>query len=71
MPRPHSLDDTADDALGDGPESVNADAWQAYAAGLRAGSDAAARPHMDAYRTKDAEADGYARQLGQMFRRMQ
>lgn len=32
MPRPHSLDDTADDALGDGPESVNADAWQAYAA---------------------------------------
>ncbi|SHI47748.1 Ubiquinone/menaquinone biosynthesis C-methylase UbiE [Streptomyces sp. 3214.6] len=32
MPCPHSPDDTADDALGDGLESVNADAWQAYAA---------------------------------------
>ena len=43
-------------------------AWQAYVAGLRAGSDDASRPHYDAYHAKDAEADTDAREIGRLFR---
>lgn len=43
-------------------------AWQAYAAGLRAGSDEASRAHYDAYHAKDAEADTDAREIGRLFR---
>jgi hypothetical protein len=43
-------------------------AWQAYVAGLRAGSDEASRPHYDAYHAKNAEADDAARELGRLFR---
>lgn len=43
-------------------------AWQAYAAGLRAGSDAASRPHYDAYHAADAAADTDAREIGRLFR---
>lgn len=43
-------------------------AWEAYAAGLRAGSDEAARPHYDVYHQKNDEAQADAKALGQMFR---
>jgi hypothetical protein len=45
-------------------------AWEAYAAGLRADSEAAARPHYDVYHQKHAEAQDLARELGALFRRM-
>ena len=43
-------------------------AWQAYAQGLRAPSDAAARPLFDEYQKNDASADAEARVLGGLFR---
>ena len=43
-------------------------AWEAYATGLRAPSDVAARPHLDTYHQKNAEADADARILGPLLR---
>ncbi len=43
-------------------------AWEAYATALRAGSEAAARPHYDVYHQKNDEAQADARTLGQLFR---
>jgi len=45
-------------------------AWAAYAAGLRAGNDAAAAPHYAKYHEQDAAADTDARALGGMFRQL-
>lgn len=43
-------------------------AWQAYVAGLRAGSDEASRPYYDAYHANEAKADTDAREIGRLFR---
>lgn len=43
-------------------------AWQAYSLALQAHSDADARPHYDAYRQKNADAQEDARRLGGMLR---
>ena len=45
-------------------------AWEAYSAALRAGSDTAAAPHYAKYHEQDAAADTDARALGGMFRRL-
>ena len=45
-------------------------AWAAYAAGLRAGNDAASAPHYAKYHEQDAAADADARALGGMFRQL-
>jgi hypothetical protein len=42
--------------------------WEAYVTALRAPSDEAARPHYEAHRQKNAEAQEQARDLGQKFR---
>lgn len=42
--------------------------WEAYVTALRAGSDEAARPHYEAHRQKNAEAQEYAKTLGRLFR---
>lgn len=42
--------------------------WEAYAAGLRANDDAAARPHYDAHHQKSSEANAAAQKLGVLFR---
>ena len=42
--------------------------WEAYVTALRAPSDEAARPHYEAHRQKNAEAQDYARELGRLFR---
>jgi hypothetical protein len=44
--------------------------WEAYVAGLRAGSDVAARPHYDVHHQKSADADQEARELGRLFREL-
>ena len=43
-------------------------AWEAYATALRAGSEAAARPHYDVYHQKNDEAQADAQVLGRLFR---
>jgi hypothetical protein len=45
-------------------------AWEAYAAALRAGNDTAAAPAYAKYHEQDAAADTDARALGAMFRRL-
>lgn len=45
-------------------------AWEAYATGLRAGSDEASRPHYDVYHQKNAEAQADAVTLGRLFRHL-
>ena len=42
--------------------------WEAYVAALRAPGDEAARPHYEAHRAKNAEAQEHAKHLGQLFR---
>lgn len=44
--------------------------WEAYVTALRAPSDDAARPHYEAHRQNNAEAQDIARELGAMFRSM-
>jgi hypothetical protein len=43
-------------------------AWHEYAEGLRAQSEAEARPHFDKYHASEASADAEARVLGGLFR---
>lgn len=42
-------------------------AWEAYSAALRAPSDAAAKPHYDAYHRKNSDATDDARELGPLL----
>ncbi len=42
--------------------------WEAYVTALRAASDEAAKPHYEAHRQKNAEAQEEAKHLGRLFR---
>lgn len=45
--------------------------WEAYVTALRAPSDEAARPHLDAHRQKNSEAQDEAHHLAQLFRALE